>query len=546
MSNVQVNIPSTAGAVVATKTVAGVDHQKVLNEFDDGGSGTTAVSASTPLPVTDAATEASLASIDGKLPAGGLATSAKQDTGNTSLASIDSKLTNPLPVSGTVSTNGLTDTQLRATPVPVSNTNLDVALSTRTKPSDQQHTIVDSGTLTAVTAITNALPAGANLLGKTGIDQTTPGTTNKVSIGTDGTVTVNPLTNSSIVKAQLQDNAGAAITVGQKVMATSVPVVIASDQSAVPISGTVTITPSGTQDENIKQVNGATVNVGVGAAGTGTQRVAVASDSSIATVTAVTAITNALPAGTNVIGHVIADTGSTTAVTGNVTVVQGTGTNLHTVIDSGTLTAVTAITNALPAGTNLLGKVGIDQTTPGTTNLVALTAETTKVIGVVRSADGIGNLLTSTGNALDVNIKTPATLPVSIADGINVVEGAVADAIVAAGATGTLSAKLRRVTQGLEDLKTLTVLATGANIIGKVGIDQTTNGTTNKVVTDSTSIVNIPQTEGKWIQEIMLQVLIELRIQNQYMSELPLILAGKSRKFDEPSFFRNDQSIFVE
>src|SRR6185369_4971539 len=34
------------------------------------------------------------------------------------------------------------------------------------------------------------------------------------------------------------------------------------------------------------------------------------------------------PAGTNVIGHVIADSGSTTAVTGNVTVIQGTATNL--------------------------------------------------------------------------------------------------------------------------------------------------------------------------------------------------------------------------
>ena len=57
--------------------------------------------------------------------------------------------------------------------------------------------------------------------------------------------------------------------------------------------------------------------------------------------------------------------------------------------------------------------VGIDQTTPGTTNLVALTAETTKAIGVVRAADGAGNLLTSTGQALDVNIKsgTPAVGP---------------------------------------------------------------------------------------------------------------------------------------
>jgi hypothetical protein len=65
-------------------------------------------------------------------------------------------------------------------------TNLDVALSTRTKPADQQHVIVDTMTpalaldasvsallkpastlaaVTAVTAITNALPAGTNKLG---------------------------------------------------------------------------------------------------------------------------------------------------------------------------------------------------------------------------------------------------------------------------------------------------------------------------------------------------------------------------------------------
>ena len=70
---------------------------------------------------------------------------------------------------------------------------------------------------------------------------------------------------------------------------------------------------------------------------------------------------------------------------------------------------------------------------------------------------------------------------VTIADGADVAEGAVADAIVAAGAAGTLSAKLRRATQGLEDLKSLIVLAAGANIIGQVSINQTTDGTTNKV-----------------------------------------------------------------
>jgi hypothetical protein len=53
--------------------------------------------------------------------AAGGATEAKQDVGNASLASIDTKLTSPVSVTGP-----LTDAQLRATPVPVSASNLDV------------------------------------------------------------------------------------------------------------------------------------------------------------------------------------------------------------------------------------------------------------------------------------------------------------------------------------------------------------------------------------------------------------------------------------
>lgn len=52
----------------------------------------------------------------------------------------------------------------------------------------------------------------------------------------------------------------------------------------------------------------------------------------------------ALPAGTNVIGHAIIDSGSTTAVT------QATGTNLHTVVDSGTITTVSTVTNLSQMG----------------------------------------------------------------------------------------------------------------------------------------------------------------------------------------------------
>ncbi len=69
-------------------------------------------------------------------------------------------------------------------------------------------------------------------------------------------------------------------------------------------------------------------------------------------------------------------------------------------------------------------------------------------------------------NPLPVTGTIDAT---ALVDGADVTQGAIADASVAAGATGTISAKLRRATQGLEDLKTLIVLAAGENHIGEVG-----------------------------------------------------------------------------
>lgn len=108
-------------------------------------------------------------------------------------------------------------------------------------------------------------------------------------------------------------------TVGQKAMVSSVPVVIASNQSAVPISGTVTITD-----------------------GAGAVNVIVDSG------------TLALSAGSAVIGHVITDTGSTTAVTGNVTVVQPAAASLNaTVVGTGTFAAQVTGTVTANAGTNL-------------------------------------------------------------------------------------------------------------------------------------------------------------------------------------------------
>ncbi len=121
---------------------------------------------------------------------------------------------------------------------------------------------------------------------------------------------------------------------------------------------------------------------------------------------------------------------------GSVTAVQTTGTNLHTVVDSGTITtvstvtAVTAISNALPAGSNLLGKVGIDQTTPGTTNRVDVgvfpdnepfnlqqvagtTAVTGGVAGILAVGGNVANAVTATANPVPVGgifTTTPSTL----------------------------------------------------------------------------------------------------------------------------------------
>jgi hypothetical protein len=60
--------------------------------------------------------------------------------------------------------------------------------------------------------------------------------------------------------------------------------------------------------------------------------------------------------------------------------------------------------------------------------------------------------------------------------------GSTADAAAAAGGTGTISAKLRRITQGLEDLKTSIVIAAGTALLGRVSVSLETstiyNGTT--------------------------------------------------------------------
>lgn len=126
-----------------------------------------------------------------------------------------------------------------------------------------------------------------------------------------------------------------------------------------------------------------------------------------------------LSAGSAVIGHVITDTGSTTAVTGNVTVVQPTGTSLHAVLDTTSTTAVTQATAA-----NLNATV-IGAGTAGTANAGVVTvqgiASMTKLLvtpdSVALPANQSVNVAQLAGTTTDTNsgTKSAGTLRVVLA-----------------------------------------------------------------------------------------------------------------------------------
>lgn len=152
-------------------------------------------------------------------------------------------------------TGPLTDTQLRATPVPVSGSftgsgtfdenlkqvngttqtgrdwsvdfsKLDVALSTRLKPAD---TLAAVTTVAAVTAITNALPAGSNTIGK--VDQGTGGAS---AWKVDGSAVTQPV-SGPLTDTQLR---ASAVPVSGPLTDTQLRA------TPVPVSGTVTATPA--------------------------------------------------------------------------------------------------------------------------------------------------------------------------------------------------------------------------------------------------------------------------------------------------------------
>lgn len=165
------------------------------------------------------------------------------------------------------------------------------------KPTDGTNSQAYLSTGEAKVSVTQPLPAGTNAIGT--------------------------------VKAQLQDNAGTAITLGQKTMATSVPVVLSSDQSTLNTKDNADgpVTP-GTVATN-SMLSGSQFNTTLPTLTTG-QQVATQVDSSGR---AIVTLATAIPAGTNLIGGTNVFVGGTIASNSNPVPVSITSTPAGTLVN---------------------------------------------------------------------------------------------------------------------------------------------------------------------------------------------------------------------
>lgn len=110
--------------------------------------------------------------------------------------------------------------------------------------------------------------------------------TNVYGIKTDSSGDIVVSLTGSLAAVNLTKVGGSAIAIGQAAMAASLPVVISSNQSAVPISAASLPALPDNQSVNISQINAVTPLMGNGVTGTGSQRVTIASDNTPFTINA--------------------------------------------------------------------------------------------------------------------------------------------------------------------------------------------------------------------------------------------------------------------
>lgn len=195
-------------------------------------------------------------------------------------------------------------------------------------------------------------------------------------------------------------------TLGQKTAANSTPVVLASDQTSIPVTdngGSLTVDGTVAVSGTVTTSGTTTAAQGTPAATASRWPVQLTDGTDLAQVSAG--------------GAVLVDgSGATQPVSGSVTVTQATGTNLHVVVDTAPTTTVTGTVAATQSGTwnitNVSGTVSLPTGAATAANQTTLGSQTTKL------NDGTDTALISAAGALLVD-GSATTQPVSGTVGVS-------------------------------------------------------------------------------------------------------------------------------
>jgi len=379
--------------------------------------------------------------------------------------------------------------------------------------------------------ITSPLPSGTNLLGKVGIDQTTPGTTNKVSIGSDGTVTANIGTTNGVAldatltggsqKTKLVDSAGSNVAVVTGTGALKVD----GSASTQPVSISSLPLPSGAATDS-------NINTAVGAAGDSPPALSSSASGILGwlrkLVDVVNSVYSRLSNGEQV--SKIVDSGGTNVATVSAAGAVKVDGSAVTQPISGTVTSNIGTTNGLALDSTLTGgsaKSVLRGGQKGSTNTNEDITHTPS--GANHQAldvaiyDSSGNQIGVSSNPFRTDPTGTTTQPISGTVTANAGTGTFAMSAASLplptgastsakqpslGTSGSASSDVITV-QGIAGMTPLLVdgtattqpvsistLPAGSNVIGKVSIDQSTPGTTNKVDIGTSGSVTAKQFRG--------------------------------------------------
>jgi hypothetical protein len=264
--------------------------------------------------------------------------------------------------------------------------------------------------------------------------------TNTSGGGSSSTITsfLGSTTNGPVNVVQI---GGSNVSLGQKLMASSFPVVIASDQSGVPVTGTfwqTTQPVSGTitanagtgtfniqsnASVNVAQIAGTTTSVNNGTVDAGTIRVTLASNSTGQLV---------LAAGSATIGSLTANQSVNVAqIAGSTISTAATGVQLVGVADgAGNKITTNSITYTAKFGldSNLLGTLGTAFSTAGKVD--------------VKGADGDVFVRQATGSNLNANVTLQTQTDTVMVGGVNIKEINAVTPLMGNGTTGTGSQRV--------------------------------------------------------------------------------------------------------